>query len=73
MKNDFIVDCPASKIENIIDEYVHNKRDRTILKLKWLDEITYHEIAEHPEVMMSDRGVQYVVDRYRKKLLKYFI
>ena len=70
MKN-IIVDCPSSKIEFIITEYVHNKRDREILRMKWLDEDTYETIAE--KFNMSVRGVQYVLDRYRKKLLKYFI
>lgn len=66
-----IVDVPSSHIEYIIDEYVHNKRDREILKLKWLDEETYAVIAEKFD--MSDRGIQYIVERYRRKLLKYFV
>lgn len=66
-----MIDCPNSKIEYVISEYVHNKRDREILRLKWIDAETYHEIAERME--MSDRGVQYIVDRYRRKLLKYFV
>lgn len=71
MSADILLDIPASKIEHIINEYCHNKRDREILKMKWLDEETYSTIAEH--FQMSDRGVQYVVDRYRRKLLKYFV
>ena len=70
MYDDKIVDFSSDYIEYIIDQYVHSKRDRTILKQKWLDDETYHTIAEN--VGMSDRGVQYVVDRWRKKLLKYF-
>ena len=71
MKNDIIEDISTDKIEYVISQYVHKKRDREILRLKWLDEDTYHEIAE--KVEMSDRGVQYVVERYRVKLLKYFL
>ncbi len=71
MKNDIIEDVPYDKIEYIISQYVHKKRDREILRLKWLDEETYHDIATR--VGMSDRGVQYVVERYRVKFLKYFI
>ena len=67
----YVIDCPRSKIENIIEEYVYNKKDRLILRMKWLDEETYHSIAEQFD--MSDRGVQYIVERYRKKLLKYFV
>ena len=66
-----IVDCSAEKIDFIISQYVHKKADREILRLKWLDEITYREIAEITG--MSVRGVQYVVSRNRKKLLKYFL
>lgn len=69
--NNYIEDIPISKLENIIAEYVHNKRDRDILRMKWIDEATYSAIAEHFD--MSDRGVQYVVERYRKKLLKFFV
>lgn len=65
-----ISDFSNSKIDNVITEYVHNRRDREILRLRWLDEDTYQAIGE--KVGMSTRGVQYVVDRYRKKLLKYF-
>ena len=63
----------TSEIEHIINEYVHKKRDRLILSLRWIDGETYQNIAEHPDVQMSVRGVQYLVERYRKKLLKYFI
>lgn len=66
-----MIDCPNSKIEYVINEYVHNKRDREILRLKWIDAETYHSIAETMD--MSDRGVQYIVDKYRKKLLKHFV
>ena len=69
MKQDIIKDIPTDKIEFVISQYVHKKRDREILRLKWLDELTYHEIAEI--VGMSDRGVQYVVDRNLARLLKY--
>ena len=69
MKQDIIKDIPTDKIEFVISQYVHKKRDREILRLKWLDECTYHEIAEI--VGMSDRGVQYVVDRNLARLLKY--
>lgn len=70
MYDDKILDFSSDYIEYIIDQYVHSKRDREILKQKWLDDETYHTIAVNVE--MSDRGVQYVVDRWRKKLLKYF-
>ena len=71
MKQDVIKDIPADKIEYVISQYVHKKRDRDILRLKWLDECTFHEIAE--KVGMSDRGVQYVVDRNLTRLLKYIL
>ncbi len=71
MKQDIIKDIPADKIEYVISQYVHKKRDRDILRLKWLDELTFHEIAI--KVDMSDRGVQYVVDRNLTRLLKYIL
>lgn len=69
MKQDIIKDIPSDKLEYLISQYVHKKRDREILRLKWLDELTFHEVATI--VGMSDRGVQYVVDRNLTRLLKY--
>ena len=60
-----------SKIYYIINEYVHNGRDRYILQSRWIEGKTYRLIAE--EIEMSDRGVQYIVDRYTKLLHKYFV
>lgn len=67
----YVINCSTSDAEKLISEYVHKKRDREILRMKWCDEETYSTIAEH--FQMSDRGVQYVCERYRKKFLKYFV
>ncbi len=52
-----------SELSIRISERIHSERDRTILKRKLIDGITYESLAE--EVGMSPRGVQYVV--YRNK------
>ena len=64
-------DIPADRISFIISQYVHSDRDRYALTMRWIDGKTYSTIAE--ELSMSDRGVQYLIERYRKKLLKYFV
>ncbi len=50
-----------------IRERIHKKRDRQILARKLIDGVTYEELAE--EVGMSPRGVKYVVERHRNKIL----
>lgn len=35
-----------SEISAIIDEYIHNERNRNILKSRYIDGLTYEKIAE---------------------------
>ncbi len=50
-----------------IRERIHKKRDRQILARKLIDGVTYEALAE--EVGMSPRGVKYVVERHKHKIL----
>lgn len=50
-----------------IRERIHKKRDRQILARKLIDGISYEALAE--EVGMSTRGVKYVVERHKDKIL----
>ena len=36
----------TSQIEILIREWIHSRRDREIMKLKFLDDLSYEEIAE---------------------------
>lgn len=46
---------------------MHNARHRRILERKWVDGVTFEKLAEDEE--MSVRGVQYMVQRYKKQML----
>ena len=58
-----------SEITNLIDEHIHNKRDRAILKQRLVDGITYEKLAENFE--MSVRQIKNIVYKSEDKLFKY--
>ena len=66
MTYDFNV--PRSVIEHIIDEWCLNARYREILKLRYLDGLTYEEIAE--KVLLSTRQVKNIVYKEGDKVLR---
>ena len=55
-----------SEWERLIDEWIFNERDRTILKRKLLDGVSIERIAE--EVDMSPRQAQRIIHRQSEKL-----
>lgn len=59
-----------SQIEIIINEYIHKKRDREILKRKLIDGITYEKIAE--EFELSSTQVKRIIKKNKLILSKYF-
>lgn len=52
-----------SEMENIIDEYIHSQRDRLILKLVFIDGISYEKVSEHSEVELTPRQVANIVKK----------
>ena len=50
-----------SQISAVIDEYIHSKRNRELLKRRYVDGITYERIAE--EFDLSVRQVKTIVYR----------
>ena len=61
-----MTDYTNSDIERVIDEYVHNKTHREILKAKLIDGDTYAEIARRFD--HSDRWVWSLVCKYKDKI-----
>lgn len=51
-----------SQIANIIDEYIHNERDRAILKRRYIDGICFEPLAE--EFNLSVRHIKHIVYKY---------
>lgn len=58
-----------SQIGRIIDEYVHSKRDREILKRRMIDGICYEPLAE--EFCLSTVHVKRIVKREQNRIAKY--
>ena len=50
-----------SEIEYLIDEHIHSKRDRLILKLKFIDGYSNEYIAALEEVNLSPRRVSTII------------
>ena len=66
------MDLCRSEIENLIDEWIigrNAERDRSILKRRLIDGITYEKLAE--EFNLSVRQVKNVVYRSQEKLYKH--
>lgn len=55
-----------SEIENLIDEWIFNERDRKILKRRLLDGILYEKLAE--EFDLSIQHVKTIVYKTQDKL-----
>ena len=56
-----------SEMEHIIDEWVFNERDRSIMKRRFLDGITYERIAE--EYDLSTQRVKTIVYKWQSSLI----
>lgn len=62
-------DYTNSQMCKLIDEHIHNLKYRNILRLRYIDGLTYEKIAE--EVDMSTQQVKTIIYRAQEKLLKY--
>lgn len=59
-------DLSRSQIDNLIDEWIFNERDRQILKRRLLDGYTFLRIAD--EFDLSERHVKTIVYRSEQRL-----
>lgn len=60
-------DLPASKIDSLINEWIHNERDRKIIRRRMIDGICFEPLAE--EFDLSVRQVKAIVYKAEKRLL----
>ena len=58
-----------SQMEKLIDEHIHNQRDRLVLKRRLIDGICFEPLGE--EVDLSVRQVKNIVYRGEKILIKH--
>lgn len=58
-----------SEVSNLIDEWIFNERDRSILKRRLLDGVIYDKLAE--EFDLSVRHVKHIVYKGEEKIFKH--
>ena len=58
-----------SQMRELIDEYVHNERDRAILKRRLIDGVCFEPLAE--EFDLSVRHVKKIVYKEQDKLFRH--
>ena len=58
-----------SQVDNLIEEWIFNERDRRIVKRRLLDGICYEPLAE--EFGLSVRQVKNIVYRSERKIFKH--
>ena len=56
-------------VSNIIDEYIHSKRDRQILKRRFVDGVCYEPLAE--EFDMSVSQIKRIIYKNEYKVFKH--
>lgn len=63
-----MIDLSNSEIEALIDEWVHKKRDREILKCRLIDGLIYEDLAY--EFDLSVRQVKNIVYKNEEIIFK---
>lgn len=61
---DMVRGLDSQHISQIIDAYVHNDRDREIIKLNILHGVSYTRIADRLEPWVSPRTIQEIMNRW---------
>ena len=64
-----MIEYSNSEIEKIIDEYVHNERNRAILKRRLIDGCCYEPLAE--EFDLSVRQIKNIIYREEETVFKH--
>jgi len=64
-----MIEYANSRIVAVIDEYVHNERNRAILKDRFVNGLTFEQIAEKHDI--STRQAQNIVYRSQDVLFRH--
>ena len=62
-------DLPRSRIEYLIDEWIHDQRDRAVVSRRLLDGIIFEKLAE--EFDLSVTQVKTICYRSQKKIIEH--
>ena len=65
----YMVDLSRTELTNLIDEYLFSVRDREVAKARWLDGLTFEEIATKFDI--SERGAKDIIRRCRERVLNH--
>lgn len=63
-----MIDISNSELNILIDEYIHSKRDRAILKMRLIDGVCYDQLSFI--FNLSSRQIKNIVYRNEEKLFK---
>lgn len=66
---DDVKEYTNSQMERLIDEHIHNERDREILKRRLLDGLTYEVLAY--EFQLSTQRIKTIVYKGQEKLIRF--
>lgn len=61
-------DIKNSEIEHLVNEYVHNKQHREMLKARFIDGLTFSELSY--KFNLSERQVKKIIYKNGDKLLR---
>lgn len=62
-------DYTNSEISHLIDEHIHNERDRELLKRRLCDGVCFDELSE--EFNLSVQRTKTIVYKSKERLLRY--
>ena len=64
-----MIDYSNSEVAEVIDEYIHNERNRKLLKRRYIDGITLESLAE--EFDISVRQVKNIIYKNENVIIKH--
>ena len=68
---EMMVGVENKRIEEIIDDYVHSHRDRKVLKLSLMHNVSYTNIAGRLDMNVSSRTVQTIMNRWMPVIMEH--
>lgn len=68
---EMMVGVENKRIEEIIDDYVHIHRDRKVLKLSLMHNVSYTNIAGRLDLNVSSRTVQTIMNRWMPVIMEH--
>ena len=68
---EMMVGVENKRIEEIIDDYVHSHRDRKVLKLSLMHNVSYTNIAGRLDLNVRSRTVQTIMNRWMPVIMEH--